>query len=418
MSQYPLAGYRVIDLGWVVSGPLVSCILGDLGAEVIKVESRQRLDANRRLSRPIKGGQAVFGPGGQEAPADEGELAPLFHQLNRNKLSVTLNLKQPRAVALLKALVKRSNVVVENFGPGVLQEWGLDYEALREVRPDLVMISLTAAGQYGPLAASRAYAPTISSLGGQESLVGYEGEPVLGNLMFGLSDQSAGFHGAMLVLAALYHRRRTGEGQYIDFSQLEAVVSLLGEPILDYFMNGRVAGPQGNRHPTRAPHGIYPCRGEDKWVSIAVGSQEEWQNLCRALGHPAWAKDERFADAFARLRNRKALDRLVAAWTAQHTPEEATQILQEAGVAATPVLTIEEQYADPHFQARGLLVDCHHPLFGSESLFATPWRLSETPQGIHRPAPLLGQHNDYVFGEILDLSEEEIARLEEEKVLY
>lgn len=408
MRPYPLEGYRLIDFGWVYSAPLLSSMLADMGAEVIKVESRKRLDANRRVGRPLIGGQPL--------PGDETELVPLFQQVNRNKLGIGVDLKHPQAATLLRELVRKSDAVVENFTPGVMAKLGLGYEALREVKPDIIMISLSSAGQEGPLAQLRGYGFTLTSLGGLDSVVGYPGEPVLGAAMPNLSDPSAAVHGALLVLAALYHRERTGQGQYIDLSQLESITSLLGEPMMDYTLNGRVAGPQGNQHPTMAPHGIYPCRGEDKWLSIAIGSEEEWQSFCRALGYPPWTQEERFTDSGGRLAHRDELDRMVSQWTRRYSPYEATEILQRAGVAAAPVLSIEEQHQDPHFQARVHLRG-HHPLLGPQLLFATPWKLSDTPGGLRRPAPLLGQHNEYVFGQLLGLSQDQIAQLAADGVI-
>lgn len=409
--QYPIEGYRVVDFGWVLAGPVTGHILADMGAEVIKVESRRRLDASRR-GRPITGERTEMGDRGEEP-----DLIPLFHNINRNKLSITVDITHPKGPPLLKELIKRSDAVLENFPPAVMRRYGLHYEALREVKPDIVMISLSTAGQSGPLADLRAYAPAVTSLGGLEALVGYPGERILGMMGLNFSDPTAGLISAFALLVGLYYRQRTGKGQYIDLSQMEAIACLAGEAIMDYTMNGRVMRPRGNHHPSMAPHGNYPCQGDDKWVSIAVGSEEEWQAFRRALGDPPWAQDERFADAYRRLNNREALDKFVAAWTREHSPYEVTDILQKAGVAAMPVMGIEEQFSDPHYQARGVYVDVEHPIIGAEIIYGLPWKLSDTPGAIRGPAPNLGQHNDYVFREILGLSSEEIARLTEEGVI-
>ena len=409
---YPLQNYRVIDFGWVMAGPILGHLLADMGAEVIKVESRQRLDASRR-GRPLVGADVARGDQGEEP-----ELIPLFHNINRGKLGITVDIKHPEGIALVKELVKYSDVVAENYTPHVLREAGLDYECLRQVKPDLVMLSMSSVGQYGPLRDISTYASSLSSLAGMEGLVGYYGERVLGMMTTGYADPNAAVYGALAVLAALRYRNRTGRGQYIDMSQLEATVSLMGEAVMDYAMNRRVPGPTGNRHPTLAPHGNYPCRGGDKWVSIAVGSDEEWRGLCRALGEPPWAYDERFSDGFGRLRHREELDHLISAWTVNLTHYEATEALQREGVAAAPVLNIEEQYFDKHFQERQTFVECHHPRVGMETIYGIPWRLGGTPGEVRRHAPLLGEHNRYVFGELLGIPEPELARLMEQKVIY
>lgn len=409
---YPLQNYRVVDFGWVMAGPILGHLLADMGAEVIKVESRQRLDASRR-GRPLVGGDVARGDRGEEP-----ELIPLFHNINRGKLGITVDIRHPEGVVLIKELVRCSDVVAENFTPHVLREVGLDYERLRQVKPDLVMLSMSSVGQYGPLRDISTYASSLSSLAGMEGLVGYHGERVLGMMTTGYADPNAAIYGALAVLAALRYRNRTGRGQCIDMSQLEATVTLLGEAVMDYAMNRRVPGPMGNRHPTLAPHGNYPCRGEDKWVSIAVGSHKEWRGLCRALGDAPWAKEERFSDGWGRLRHGEELDHLISAWTINLTHYEATDVLQREGVAAAPVLNIEEQYFDRHFQERQTFVECHHPRVGMETVYGIPWRLSQTPGEVRRHAPLLGEHNRYVFGELLGMSEAEIARLTEQKVIY
>lgn len=417
-TTLPLAGYRVTDLGWVWAGPAVGQILADMGAEVIKVESRKRLDLLRTMGRPVIDGRLVVGSRGVIDPEDEKELTPIFHNVNRNKRGIAADLQHPQAVALVKELIKQSDVVIENFAPGALRRMGLDYETLRALKPDIVMISMSAAGQWGPLAETRAYAPTLTCLAGMESIVGYEGEGVQGMLTFGISDPSAAVHGALAVLAALYHRRRTGEGQYIDMSQLEATVALLGTPVMDYFMNGRVAGPQGNRDPLLAPYGNYPCLGTEAWISIAVASDEQWRHLCAALGEPEWAGDGRFATTEARQRHRAALDRLIATRTANYDKHELAALLQQQGVAAAPVLSVEEGRGDPHFQARELYLPCDHPMFGPGAVVGSPWHFSETPGAIRRHAPLLGQDNQYVYGELLGLPGEEIERLVAAEILY
>ena len=410
-SPLPLEGYRVIDFGWVIAGPIVGAILADMGAEVIKVESRRRLDASRR-GRPITGEHIDRGDRGEEP-----DLIPLFHAINRNKLSIAIDLTHSQAPPLLKDLITRSDVVVENFTPHVLRGIGLHYEALCEVKPDLIMLSLSAAGQTGPWREISAYAPSITSLAGLEGLVGYPDGPVLGMPGLNFSDPTAGLLGAYAVMAALCHRQRTGQGQYIDMSQMEALTGLAVEAILDYMLNNRVRTPQGNRHPYMAPHGVYPCQGEDQWVALAVGSDAAWLAFCRALGDPGWTQDRRCADGYRRVRHRTWLDQQVAAWTRMRSASDATALLRTVGIAVAPVMGIAQQFADPHYRARQVYVEIEHPRVGVETIYNVPWKLSATPGAVCRPAPSLGEHNTYVLGELLGLSQEDIERLQGAGVL-
>ena len=395
----PLEGYRVVNFGWQWSAPHLGALMADCGAEVIKVESNSRMDIFRRLSLldPLAGNP--------------------FHVWNHGVLGITANLKEPRAVELIKRLVAESDVVVENYPPRVMAELGLDYERMREVRPDIVMLSLPAAGQYGPLKDVMTYGPSLGALTGLHSMLGYlDGEPAF---EYCFTDPVASVTGVFLILAALRHRNRTGEGQFIDMAQAEATTCLLGEAVMEYGMNGRVMGFQENRSRWMAPHNNYPCRGEDEWVSIAVKTEEEWRGLCEATGNAPWARDERFIDCFSRLRHQEELDGLVSEWTLGHTKYEVAALLQGAGVAAAPVIGEEEQYWDPHHRARETYQQVDYPGGAiGVPVCNTPWCLSHTPLSIQRSAPMLGQHNDYVYGELLGLSADERARLAEENVLF
>ncbi len=402
-ERLPLCGVRVVDFGWVWAGAVPGHLLADLGAEVIKVETHKHLDYMRQ-GRPIVG----------DTP--DPEQNPMFHNVNRGKLSITVDIRDPRGAELIRKLVALSDVVIENFSPGILRAAGLDHASLRQVKPDLVMISMSAAGQYGPLKDIRTYATMIAGLSGLDSMVGYPGEGILG-MQQAYADPNASLHAAVAVLAALVHRRATGEGQYIDLSQWEAGVAVVGEYVLDHSMNRRVARPQGNRLPGMVPHGHYPCQ-DDRWVSIAVTSEDDWRAFCGVLGNPSWTRQDRFADVFGRCEHQDALDRHVAEWTRERTHYEVTELLQAAGVAAAPLLDASERFFDPHFQERGTYVDVEHPILGAEILYGVPWRMSETQLSIRQRAPFLGEHNQYVFGDLLGLPTEEIARLVEDEVLY
>ena len=403
----------MVDLGSAWAGPMAAQLLGDMGAEVIKVESRIRLDG-LRLGRPMIGEDVAGGDRGLWP-----ELQPLFHSLNRNKLSVTLNLKTAGGLRLALDLVARSDVVLNNYSPGVLKRLGLDYPQLRRVRPDIVLVSMPSVGETGPLRDILAYAPIIQALSGLMSMVGYqEDEPLVGELQSPWSDAVSSVQAALAVVAALWHRCRTGEGQAIEVAQLEATTAMLGESLLDYQMTGSVARPKGNHDSEFAPHNNYPCSGDDRWVAIAVRTDEEWQRFCQALGGPDWSLDARFRDRYSRLQNRAEVDRHVGEWTREHSPSEVTELLQGHGVAAMAVMNIEDQFMDPHLRERQAFAEVEHPHIGGEWLYGMPWLLSDTPGSVRTAAPLVGQHNDYVFGHLLGLSNGEMERLQADQVIF
>lgn len=419
MAWHPLQGYRVVDFGSAWAGPQMAHIVADMGAEVIKVESRNRIDYGRMGGAASSKELLLKTPEALVAAAPERlELNPVFHLLNRGKLGITVDFTKPKGAELLRELIKRSDVVTDNFTPGVLDRYGLGYESLAEIKRDIIVVSLCFAGHTGPLKGTRGYAPIITALSGLDSVVGYTDESVPCGPNFAYGDHVAAMHGALAILVALIHRNRTGEGQYIDISEWEATTSLLGEPLMEYVMNGRIPGPTGNRDSIMAPHGYYPCKGEGQWVSIAVKTDEEWRNFCQALGNPPWTEDERFSDRYCRLVNRDALDKLVGQWTANYSPRAVTDILQKAGVAAAPFLISREQYHDPHFKERGIFVEVNHPKSGREVFYGIPWKLSDTPGEVRASGPLLGQHNEYVFKELLGLSQGDFEHLVEEKIIF
>jgi benzylsuccinate CoA-transferase BbsF subunit len=341
----------------------------------------------------------------------------MFHNVNRNKLSITLNTIHQPAIELARKLVTRCDVVIENFSPGVMDRLGLGYEGLRRIKPDLIMASISSTGQTGPLRNLRAYAPSIGALAGLDSTLGYEGGRPLG-LKHAYGDICGALHTVFAIVAALYQRQRTGRGQYIDLSMLRATVATQGVGLMEYVMTGRVMQPRGNYDPTMAPYGNYPCEGEDRWVSIAVATDEEWQGLKAALGGPAWTADPKFASRYGRLKHRHELDRHLAQWTAGRSAETVTELLQSHGVAAVPVMGAEERLFNPHFRERGLYADIDHPALGAEPIFNLMWNLSQTPSAIRRHAPLMGEHNRQVFCGILGMSEQELKSLEEAQVIY
>jgi crotonobetainyl-CoA:carnitine CoA-transferase CaiB-like acyl-CoA transferase len=401
-----LSHVRILDLGRVWSGSMVSQFLADMGGEVIKIEHYRRLDTSRFPGKVVK-----------DIKKDV-EMSPYFHELNRNKMSVNLNLSHPKGVYLFKKLVRISDVIIQNFSCGVAERLKVDYESLREVNSQIIYLAMPPAGLSGAYKDIIGYAPVYTSLGGMESLAGYSDGTITGMVAIGVGDPNAAIHGAVAVLAALYHLIQTGEGQFIELSQLECITHLLGEAVAEYSMNGRVLGPQGNRHPWMAPHGIYPCLGRDQWVSLCVENDEQWQRFCQLAGRPELSCDDRFSSIFERLKHKEALDEIVSGFTRKYSKYEMTKILQCEGIAAAAVLDREEKFLDPQLIAREDFKAVNHPLSGEEILDAIPWRLSEMPPEIYRHAPLVGEHNDYVYGELLKMATSEIRSLQEEEVIY
>jgi crotonobetainyl-CoA:carnitine CoA-transferase CaiB-like acyl-CoA transferase len=403
MPEQALAGIRVIEFGAYAAGPAIGKHLADHGAEVIHVESHLRPDGFRTHYPPYKDHKVGL------------ERSGLFALCNNNKQDVTLNLKHPRGVELARELVKRSQVVVENFTPGTMSRLGLGWEHLSALNPGLVMLSTCNQGQFGPHANHPGFGSHLSSLAGFTNLIGYEdSEPML---LYGpYIDFIAVGYGVLAVVAALDFRRRTGQGQYIDLSQLETGLQFQGRVVLDYASNGRVAQRQGNHHPHAAPHEAFPCKGDDEWVAISVHDDAQWQALVRALGSPDWACAERFATVLGRKAHEAEIYEHLAAWTRPRDKREVERILQQAGVPAVAVNNMADLFADPQLQYRGSWQYLDHPEIGHHAYETSPWILSETPSRITSPAPLLGQHNRTVYTGVLGLSEAEFERLQAEGV--
>jgi crotonobetainyl-CoA:carnitine CoA-transferase CaiB-like acyl-CoA transferase len=400
-----LAGLRVVEFAVFAAGPVVSKYLANYGAEVIRVESRSNPDGFRTHYPPFAGGRPGLDGSG------------CFAIFNDGKLGATINLKTPEGIDLAKRLVARADVVVENFTPGTLARLGLGYEALRAVRPDLVMLSSCNMGASGPYARHPGFGSMLSSLGGFTHLTGYPGEGPLLNYGPYIDFIGAGY-GLIVVLAALDHRRRTGEGQHIDLSQYECGLHFVGSTLLDYGANGHVADRDGNRSDHAAPQGAFPCREEDAWCTISVTSDAEWAALRRALGEPAWAADERFGTLAGRKAHEAELEERLAAWTRERTPREVMETLQAAGVPAGVVNTMADLYADPQLAHRGYWTELQHPVLGPFHYEGSGCALAATPARETRPSPCLGEHNEYVFRELLELPEAEYERLCEQRVIY
>ena len=401
MDIAPLKGIRIAALTWVWAGPWMGAVLADMGADVIKVESMQRLDSQRFI----------------KVTNDFVENINMsqFNFTNRGVKSCTINMSQPGGIEIFKKLVKISDAVITNFAPRVLPGWGLTYEELKKVKPDIILVTLPAFGSVGPDKDYVSYASTIEAVGGLNVSFGHPGEtPVLSGTY--PADPIGSMYGVVGLLAALNYRNETGKGQYVDVAQSEAVTSLIPEVIMEQVMNGRTRPRLGNRDEIMAPHGVYPCKGNDKWVAIAVGNDEEWEAMCKVMGNPGWCKDEKFSDQYSRWQNQDELNKLVAGWTTGFTPYEVAHKLQKAGVAAGSSLDIGELVVDPQVVKRGAIIQQNHPVAGKINVYRAPWKSALTVK--NPPSPCLGEHNDYVFKTLLGLSDNEIAKLSEEKVIY
>ena len=388
-DSMPLEGVRIVDFTHVIAGPCLTQLLACLGAEVIKIESERRPDMFRRS------GFGSMPPGSTDSRS--------FNELNRSKRSLAVDLTKPEGIELVRRLVAVSDAVVENFSPGVLGRWGLDYEGLRAIRPDIILMSMQGMGQEGPNGNWVTFGASLLSYSGLTWLWGYpEQEEPVGS-QTALPDNIVPQTGVLAMLSALEYRRRTGEGQFIALPQIMAATAMLPTTFLDYFVNHRVAPRQGNSSPVHAPYGCYPCAGEDRWCVIAVTGQDEWKRLVQAMGNPEWAQEERFAGLPGRLRHRQDLDRHLAAWTASRSPHEVMALLQGAGVAAAAVQNSQDLHDDPHLRARDMLVEVPHPTMPAYRYPGFPIKLSRTPGRHWRHAPLLGQDTSYVCRELLGI---------------
>jgi crotonobetainyl-CoA:carnitine CoA-transferase CaiB-like acyl-CoA transferase len=405
----PLAGLRVLDLGWVWSAPQVGSIMAQFGAEVIKVEHGQRPDNSRLSGAIIRDGRRIEG--------QTTDMSPMFHQINKGKLGVTLNLKEAAGVDLVKRLAAISDVVLENMSAGTMERTGIGYDTLSATNPRLVMVAMSGAGQFGPLADMRTYAPTMSSFVGLESLVGYSGELPTGALNFAIGDPNAAVHALVALFAALERRETTGRGCYIDLSQTEALFATLTPYVLQAQVEGRQPLPAGNAHPAMAPHGIFPTAGEDRWLSISVRDDRDWAALAAVGGAQEWARETLFSAAGGRIAHRETLEQMLAAWTSLHDRDRLVTHLRAAGVPASPVNDIDALWTDPQLAARSMADIVELPGLGQEALFRAPWNVSGFGVETGTRGPVLGEHNDRVLRGTLGLAADAFDKLRTEGVI-
>ncbi|MCX6020952.1 MAG: CoA transferase [Chloroflexi bacterium] len=410
MRPMALAGLRVVETGFAQAGPWVARTLGDYGASVIKVESKRRPDGSRIT---------VF-PDNHATPDEYWEQGGTHHEQHRNKMSLAMELDRPEGAAIFKKLMAVTDILIESYPPQVYEKFGLSYPALQEVNPKLIMLSTTGYGHTGPYSSYRSYGMMIEAMSGISWLTGYAGDrPRRGSLPY--PDHISAYHGLVAVMAALAQRRRTGEGQWIDLAQYEVAVNAVAPALFDLFMNGRTPPRQGNADDVFAPNGCYPAQGDDCWIAITVENDEQWQAFCKVVGEDPWTLQPEFATALGRVQHRAALDRCVAGWTAQRDPAVCAQLLQEAGVPASKVNSIEDIYNDPHLRERHAFHMIQHSPgqrnVGLRPFPGPPAGMSETPGEIRMPAPMMGEHNEEILTGLLGYTPEEVQSLEKRGVI-
>ncbi len=404
-KRLPLTGVRVVDFSWIVAGPQATRILADFGADVIRVEYAGRVDSIRI---------GLISPG---TPPGSLNASGFFSNLNRNKRSITLNLNDPRGLLAIRRLLGVSDIVIENFSAGVMEAKGLSYEAMAAVNPGIIYLSLSGFGHSGRDRDNITWGPTAQAVSGLTYMSGLPEQPSAG---WGYSylDHTAGYYAALAALFALYHRTFSGQGQYIDISQIETGMILAGPAILDRTVNGRpyrrTGNPPGNRssYPEIAPHNTYPCRGEDRWLTIVAENEQEWAALVAVMGEPAWAKTPEFSTNNARLAHQDELDALIGAWTRDFDPHELMLLLQSKGVPAGVVQTIEDRMEhDPQLAQRGFYPTASHAELGEHRFEGVPFQMSRSGWRVEQGAPLLGEHNQTVLGDLLGFTEDEMLEL-------
>ncbi|MBE0479494.1 MAG: CoA transferase [Dehalococcoidia bacterium] len=395
----PLDDVRVLSFGTGGVVPDACKILGELGADVIKIESKDNLDFMRTIGPDINN---IAG----------------FNEANRSKRSFGVNLKSERGREIIRRLLKKADILAENFRGGVMQSLGFDYRSVRKLNKSIIYISSQGFGGGGPYSDFQAYGPMLSSASGMLSIWSQPDDPYPVGSNSPLPDHMASKHVVIAVLAALDYRRRTGKGQFIDMAQTEVAVNLIGEHYLDYTYNGRVARPSGNRSTHAAPHGCYPCHGPDEWCAITVHTDQEWEDFREALGDPAWARDSKFIDILSRLKNVDELDEHVKQWTVQRNAHEIMETMQKAGIAAGVVQRAPDCIADPQLTWQGAVIELDHPVAGKRLYPNVPFKLSAYPSLWSTRAPLLGEHTDEICRDILGMTDKEIAGLLAAEILH
>ena len=419
MKAAPLAGIRALELAEIWAGPFCGVLLGDMGAEVIKVEALQRIARGPIRPAPNTPGYPDYDPG--ERPWNRQSN---FNAVNRNKFGITLDLTSEQGVDAFKRLVNISDVVFTNFAFGVMDRLGIGQEALRAIKPDLIALFTPGYGNTGPYKSHRSMGMAIDAMTGHSALRGYPDLDLSHNSLVHHPDAVGGVTAAFAICAALHYRARTGKGQFIDLSQAESFMPHLGEIFLENQMSGKRRERRGNSHPRMSPHGCYRCDGDDAWVSIAVRSRREWERFCDVIEQSHLAADARFASLDDRLANRDALDAIISGWTSRRERHDITAQLQAAGIPAAPVLDCgADTYDDPHLQARQYFQIVTHADAGAYPMSGPVWSFlsqadddARTPNR-HEPAPMLGEHNHQLLGDLLGYTPDTLKSLENANII-
>lgn len=397
------AGVKVLDFCWVAIGPMTTRYLADHGATVVRVESKHRPGSLRRVGPYAEGEQGINRSG-------------YYANYNSNKYSLSLNMVLPEARDLVKRFVSWADIITENFTPGTMEDWGLGYQDLRKINPSIIMFSASMLGRGGPRERQPGFGPVLGSLAGFVNLTGWaDRSPVPPYGAY--TDFFLPRFAIPSIVAALDYKYRTGNGQHLDMSQLEASMQFIIPSLLDYTVNNQIATRDGNRSLSAAPYSVYPCTGEDRWCAIAVETDQEWESLCQIMGSPPWCKEDRFATFLARKDNEEALNQHIAHWTSGFESRELMQLLQQAGVPSGEIQRPEDLFSDPQLNHREHFVFLDHPEMGKHSIDGTEFQLSSTPAEYKSSAPLLGQHTEYALKNFLNMSTAEIQELMSNGVL-
>ena len=426
-NELPLKGIRILDMTVVWAGPYSTMLLGDLGAEVIRIETIHHFARITRgvVARPSQAGHDAmksikYGGLYSYVDCEVGERpwnrSPHFNSHGRNKYAITLDMTRPKGMELFMELVKISDIFIENNAPSVIEKLGITYDVLKAVNPRIIMISATSFGWKGPYRNWRGFGVNVDGILGNTWLSQYSVDDMGKRSYVFAMDTCGGSAIASSAIIALHHRDKTGRGQLIDLSQGQTLLSSLGEAFMDYAMNERVQESMENRHPV-AIQGCYRCAGEDNWIVITINNDAEWEAFCRALGHPAWTTEEKFSCLLDRRKNHDELDKNIEAWTATRDKYDLMHLLQKEGVAAGPVMSEADCYNDPHVAERKFFLEISQKWCGTHRYPGFPWHYASTPQTAYLPPPGLGEHNEYVFKELLKMTDEEYKQLEEEKYI-
>ncbi len=396
MNNKVFEGINVIDFGWAIAGPLTLKYLADYGATVICIESLQRPDL-LRTSAPFKDGITDINRAGY------------FAYFAANKYSINLDLNKPGGIEIARKLVSWADIVADSHRPGILERWKLDYTELVKLKPDIIMIRSSNQGLTGPSALQPGLGNHINGLGGMVNLVGKPAEEPV-SLMVAYTDYFVPHFAASALISALDYRRKTGKGQLIDISQFETGLQLISPLLLDYSTNGNETTAKGNSCDYAAPHGVFRCKGDDRWCAISIFTDEEWQSMCDVMGNPKWTRNPDFSTLLARKTNEEQLNKLVEEWTSQRSPEEVMMVLQKAGVAAGVVQNARDLYNDVQLKNRECFWIDGHKELGKFSYLGQPSQLSATPAKLYRGAPSIGEHTEYICRQVLHIPESEFEQ--------